>query len=262
MFRPSTLRNPKCKCFLLLSSIFVIYLIFVAGYIVGKRCKWPGLTLCSTTLIKEVSNYDAYDQMKTKNPLTTFENIDAKEKARGLTLSLSDNKSEKRPLENKQKKIQRKGRFPMQEIQRESPQIDSALRKTDQKGDTQQSIGTQHGTVPSYTQIRESDSPKIGDFLCGGSAVENCCAFYVHDINEAKMICNVYLDLCKGFVMSSVGSGVINSHQPKYLMYLKNNVASMVSNFLTDFYIKTVHMRELGWRGKVSSENVIGRPSP
>jgi len=99
--------------------------------------------------------------------------------------------------------------------------------------------------VPKYIQIRESDSPKLGDFVCGGTMVEDCCAFYVRHVEEAKRICNAFDKLCKGFVLSSLS---VAGDKLQYLMYLKNDVSGMVSNFLTDFFVKTEYMKQMDWR--------------
>ena len=109
---------------------------------------------------------------------------------------------------------------------------------------------------PSYFQIRESDSPKIGDFHCGGSEVEGCCAFYVTGIKHAQKICDSYSDYCLGFVMAPFPVGgtplLFNeSAQPqekRHLVYLKRRVDKMTSNFLTDFFVKSKHMKSVRWK--------------
>jgi len=99
--------------------------------------------------------------------------------------------------------------------------------------------------APLYIQIRESDSPTIGDFHCGGTEVPRCCAFYVNNIGEAKKICDSYRDFCKGFVLSTLSE---HAEKLQYLMYLKNNIEEMTSNFLTDFFVKSRYIKSIGWR--------------
>ena len=98
---------------------------------------------------------------------------------------------------------------------------------------------------PAYVQIREADSPTVGDFTCGGTAVPNCCAFYIGSVAEGKKICNSYKDYCKGFVLSSLSA---KAEKLEYLMYLKTSVSSMTINYLTDFFIKTDFVKRVGWR--------------
>ena len=98
---------------------------------------------------------------------------------------------------------------------------------------------------PTYLQIREADSTILGDFLCNMSAVEKCCSFYVQTVEEAKNICDAFQDICKGFVMSTMSSS-IKSFQ--YLAYFKDNVSNMNVNFLTDFFVKTQFLPQIGWR--------------
>ena len=117
--------------------------------------------------------------------------------------------------------------------------------RQDQKNKFLKDHGWKRNDVPMYIQIRESDSPSIGDFHCGGTEVGNCCAFYVNNVNEAKEICNSYRDYCRGFVLSTLGA---NAQRQQYLMYLKTRADSMTSNFLTDFFVKSKYMNSIGWR--------------
>ena len=99
--------------------------------------------------------------------------------------------------------------------------------------------------IPAYIQIREADTPTVGDFHCGGSAVENCCAFYIRNIEEGKKICNSYRDYCKGFVLSSLST---DTGKIEYLMYLKTTVSSLTINYVTDFFVKVKFVQYIGWR--------------
>lgn len=99
--------------------------------------------------------------------------------------------------------------------------------------------------IPDYIQIREADTPKYGDFDCGGTVIPHCCAHYVVDIAEAKKVCHSYSDYCKGFVLSTMSSSSTNI---RYLMYLKTDVSKMCSNFLTDFFVKSKFMKEIDWK--------------
>lgn len=105
-----------------------------------------------------------------------------------------------------------------------------------------------HRTIPDYVQIREADSPQTGDFNCGGSVIPNCCAFYVHGIEEAKKVCDSYSDYCKGFVLNAINSSPTGV---KHLMYLKREVNQMSLNFLTDFFVKSKHMNKISWKNAI-----------
>ena len=108
-------------------------------------------------------------------------------------------------------------------------------------------------TVPDYVQIREADSPGVGDFNCGGTEVEGSCAFYVDGIEHAKKICNSFSDYCRGFVLTPQLAAqspplLLESTPGQHLVYLKTKVDEMKVNFLTDFFVKTNHMKEIGWK--------------
>ena len=105
-------------------------------------------------------------------------------------------------------------------------------------------------SVPDYVQIRESDSPGIGDFNCGGTVVEGSCAFYVNGIEHAKKICNSFSDYCRGFVFVSADSLpiLLDSTTGQHLIYLKTKVNEMTMHFLTDFFVKSKHMKDVGWK--------------
>ena len=98
-----------------------------------------------------------------------------------------------------------------------------------------------------YIQIKEADSPRIGDFPCGATVVPKCCAFSVSDTNEAKRICEAFDTFCKGFVMSTISSNVDSF---EYIMYLKKDLNGTMANYLTDFYIKVDFLDELKWNDK------------
>jgi len=98
-----------------------------------------------------------------------------------------------------------------------------------------------------YIQIKEADSPRIGDFPCKATVVPKCCAFSVSDTNEAKRICEAFDKFCKGFVMSTITS---NGDAFEYIMYLKKNLNGTMANYLTDFYIKVEYLDELKWNEK------------
>ena len=98
-----------------------------------------------------------------------------------------------------------------------------------------------------YIQIKEADSPKIGDFPCSVTVVPKCCAFSVSDTNEAKRICEAFGTFCKGFVMSTISS---NGDSFEYIMYLKRYLNGTMANYLTDFYIKVDFLDELRWNEK------------
>ena len=98
-----------------------------------------------------------------------------------------------------------------------------------------------------YIQIKEADSPKIGDFPCAATAVPECCAFSVSDTNEAKRICEAFGKFCKGFVMSTISS---KKDSFEYIMYLKKDLNGTLANYLTDFFIKVDFLDELKWNEK------------
>ena len=98
-----------------------------------------------------------------------------------------------------------------------------------------------------YIQIKEADSPRIGDFPCKATVVPKCCAFSVSDTNEAKRICEAFDKFCKGFVMSTITS---NGDAFEYIMYLKMHLNGTMANYLTDFYIKVDFLDELKWNDK------------
>eukprot|EP00112_Aurelia_sp_Birch-Aquarium-sp1_P024250 Seg758.4 transcript_id=Seg758.4/GoldUCD/mRNA.D3Y31 product="hypothetical protein" protein_id=Seg758.4/GoldUCD/D3Y31 len=95
-----------------------------------------------------------------------------------------------------------------------------------------------------FIQIKEADSPRVGDFACSATVVPDCCAFTVSDTNEAKRICEAFGKLCKGFVMSTISSKVDTF---EYVMYLKRDLNGTMANYLTDFFIKVDHLNELRW---------------
>ena len=109
-------------------------------------------------------------------------------------------------------------------------------------------------SIPDYVQIREADSPGVGDFNCGGTEVEGSCAFYVDGIEHAKRICNSFSDYCRGFVMTPQIAAqtppliLLESTPGRHLVYLKTKVDELTMNFLTDFFVKTNHMKEIGWK--------------
>ena len=98
-----------------------------------------------------------------------------------------------------------------------------------------------------YIQIKEADSPKIGDYPCSATVVPNCCAFTITDTNEAKRICEAFGKFCKGFVMSTISSNVDSF---EYIMYLKKDLNGTMANYLTDFFIKVDFLDELRWNEK------------
>lgn len=97
----------------------------------------------------------------------------------------------------------------------------------------------------SYMEIRKLDSPAIGDFHCTGTAVENCCAFYIQSLREAKDICDNLEDLCKGFVLTTTSR---EDGTTEFLVYMKENIRSVTTNILTDFFIKTKFIKTVSWR--------------
>lgn len=126
------------------------------------------------------------------------------------------------------------------------PMKPEAARQKDKAPlDTKIQVGNLLEPVPDYIQIREADSPTVGDFVCGGSAVPNCCAFYVENIAQAKKICDSYRDQCEGFVLSSLSTSGV---KVEYSVYLKSTVSAMTKNFLTDFFVKTKFIKNIGWR--------------
>lgn len=98
-----------------------------------------------------------------------------------------------------------------------------------------------------YIQVKEADSPRIGDFPCSATVVPECCAFSVSDTNEAKRICEAFGEFCKGFVMSTISSKVDSF---EYIMYLKKDLNGTMANYLTDFFIKVDFLDQLKWNEK------------
>lgn len=116
-----------------------------------------------------------------------------------------------------------------------------------------QSLASVPSSVPDYVQIREADSPGVGDFNCGGTEVKGSCAFYVDGIEHAKKICNSFSDYCRGFVLTPQLAAnslplLLDSTPGRQLVYLKTKVNKMTMNFLTEFFVKTKHMKEIGWK--------------
>lgn len=106
--------------------------------------------------------------------------------------------------------------------------------------------------IPDYIQIREADTPKFGDFTCGGTVIPQCCAHYVGDIEEAKKICYSYSNYCKGFVLSTTSSSITNV---LYLMFVKTDVSRLSANFLTDFFVKSKFLKEIDWKANSNNNN-------
>eukprot|EP00794_Sanderia_malayensis_P005723 gene5723-6423_t len=102
-----------------------------------------------------------------------------------------------------------------------------------------------HEVNSIYIQIKEADSPKVGDFECDATTVPDCCAIIIEDSHEAKHICEGFGSQCKGFVMSTIRS---KKNDYEYIMYIKNQLNGTMANYLTDFFIKVDYLDDLKWK--------------
>ena len=101
-------------------------------------------------------------------------------------------------------------------------------------------------TTPNYVQIKQADSMGAGDFLCGGSVIENSCAYYVNDLLAAKELCDSFSGHCKGFVFNAMPPSADKKIQ--YLVFIKKRVDKMTESVLMDFYVKSQYMSEIRWK--------------
>eukprot|EP00111_Clytia_hemisphaerica_P011993 TCONS_00035255-protein len=101
-------------------------------------------------------------------------------------------------------------------------------------------------TTPDYVQIKQADSMGAGDFLCGGSVIENSCAFYVDNLLAAKEVCDSFSGHCKGFVFNAMPPSADKKIQ--YMVFIKKRVDKMTESILMDFFVKSKYMSEIGWK--------------
>ena len=116
----------------------------------------------------------------------------------------------------------------------------TTLNSTKEKSNRPQS-----SVRPEYIQICNADSPLVGDFWCSRTVIEGCCAFFIRNTNEGKDICNNHGNRCQGFVVSTI---MKQNGRMDMVMYLKNTVSAMINNKVTNFFVKSSFMKEVGWR--------------
>ena len=76
----------------------------------------------------------------------------------------------------------------------------------------------QKNTKFSFTVFRRSTVKTEGDFSCSSSEVAGSCAFKVDNIIQGVQLCNVYRQVCIGFVLTK-GMKVYLKHKAKHLHY-------------------------------------------
>lgn len=256
MIPPSKTRKARKNLPIIVLILVVACLLFYAGLLTGTKCFG---TLCKENRVQLVRNEIESNEEK-ENLVKGSKDEERLERQNNLRFIQRKIFKEKlatpnTPLPSKQPKnaeytspiLKFKPVLNSKEKKLQVSHILSSgnIIRQDQKNKFLKDHGWKQNNVPMYIQIRESDSPSIGDFHCGGTEVGNCCAFYVSNVDEAKEICNSYRDYCRGFVLSTLGA---NAQRQQYLMYLKTRADSMTSNFLTDFFVKSKYMNSIAWR--------------
>ena len=258
MIPPSKIRKARKNVPIIVLILVVACLLFYAGLLTGTKCFG---TVCKENRMQVVMDEIESNEEK-ENILKGSKDEKILERQRNLRFIQKKMFKEERAAPNMSlpsKLVQPKDTEYTSPILKSKPVLNSKEKNLQvshilssgnviQQGQENKFLknqGWKQNNVPMYIQIRESDSPSIGDFHCGGTQVHNCCAFYVNNIDEAKEICNSYRDYCRGFVLSTLGA---NAQRQQYLMYLKTRADSMSSNFLTDFFVKSKYMNSIAWR--------------
>ena len=103
-----------------------------------------------------------------------------------------------------------------------------------------------------YIEFRRTDISNTGDLQCNDFVHQNNCMFKVGKLNEAKQICDTFLDSCRGFVwMSIVNTG------GSFSVYMKNSVKDIETNDFSTFYIKRKFIKYITWKKREIKKDVI-----
>ena len=88
--------------------------------------------------------------------------------------------------------------------------------------------------VHNYIVLRKTTIPDHGDFLCSSSEKKGMCAFKVETLIHAVQICNVYSDICTGFVLTR-DMNIRLKYQVRRLNYDSQAVTFVKSAFASRF---------------------------
>lgn len=86
---------------------------------------------------------------------------------------------------------------------------------------------------------RQALQGRVGDFACSSSIRRTKCAFRIDNLSQATQICNVYGDVCKGFVLTKEKVGLV--------IYLKHDVERVQKRNDSALFVKTCFVPKEGF---------------